>query len=87
MLNEEDSISAETGANVHMNPNMNVGGMGEVVLPNVEGVRDGSGDIPLGTGESKSKKKRKKNKFLSYTQPAAETILSFSEFINQNKIK
>lgn len=46
---EFHTLNESTHGYVHMNPNMNVGGMGEVQLPNVEGVRDGSGDLPVTT--------------------------------------
>ena len=61
----------------HLNPNMNVGGMGAIKLPTATDYNDiegrGSGDIPLGRGISAATKKGKKKK--------KNNILGFNEFV------
>ena len=61
----------------HLNPNMNVGGMGAIKLPTATDYNDiegrGSGDIPLGRGVSAAAKKGKKKK--------KKNILGFDEFV------
>ena len=66
---------------VGLNPNMNVQGMGDVVLPGNPGSANsfatqqvGSGDIP--TGKKKKKKKKKK-----------KLLLSFDKYIELLKLK
>jgi len=70
-------VVPEGAGYAHLNPNMNVGGMGAIKLPTATDYNDiegrGSGDIPLGRGVSAAAKKGKKKK--------KKNILGFDEFV------
>jgi len=70
-------VVPEGAGYAHLNPNMNVGGMGAIKLPTATDYNDiegrGSGDVPLGRGVSAAAKKGKKKK--------KKNILGFDEFV------
>jgi hypothetical protein len=76
-----DKVSEDMGNVATLNPDMNVQGMGDVILPGNPGSANsfatqqvGSGDIP--TGKKKKKKKKKK-----------KLLLSFDKYIELLKLK